>query len=72
MGLNVITIVVAIIAVGFALRFLALVDALRKPATTWDRTPHGRRVWVLLILFVPFAGAGAYFFVARPALRTAA
>ncbi len=55
--------------IGLGLWVMALVDALKRPATEWETAGQNQIVWVAVILFASFLGALIYWLVARPQLE---
>jgi hypothetical protein len=48
----------------------ATLDAATTPGRVWEAADQEKIVWVLVILFLPFFGAIAYFISVRPKLRS--
>ena len=49
----------------------AISDAVRIPASTWERSDQNQIVWVLVILLAPLLGPVLYYLIARPRIRRA-
>lgn len=56
--------------VGLAFWIMALVDALKRPATQWETAGQSQIVWIVVILLASFIGALVYWMVARPQLES--
>lgn len=55
----------------FIVWIMTLVDALRRPATEWERAGQNQLIWIGVIVFLHLLGALLYFLIARPALERA-
>ncbi len=49
---------------------VALVDALRRPASEWEAAQQNQLVWVVVIVITNIIGAIIYWAVARPQLAS--
>lgn len=64
-----IVIFAAVALAGFVFWLLMLIDALKTPASVWERAGQNQIVYIVVIVVLGFIGALVYALVARPQLR---
>ncbi|NNE95486.1 MAG: hypothetical protein HKN24_05605 [Acidimicrobiales bacterium] len=53
------------------LTIAAIVDLLRRPASSWPQSGQSQAVWALVIIFIGLVGPILYFTIAKPKLDAA-
>jgi hypothetical protein len=54
------------------LTIVAVVDLLRRPASSWLQSGQSQAVWLLVVVFIGFVGPILYFSIAKPKLDSVA